>query len=259
MHLAVHCQSQGLDRTGMLWHMSVSMRSLKLLLLPLLASFALTACNQESAPAGKSSIESNTNSGGKPASAAPAESGAKAEATAAASTTAGGANDEVAVIKTSMGTMVAEFWPDAAPKTVENFKKLAKDGFYNGTAFHRVIKGFMIQGGDPLTKDASQEAAWGTGGPGYTIKAEFNDHSHRRGVLSMARSADPDSAGSQFFICHGDPTFLDHQYTAFGQLIKGTDVLDKIATTPTHPQDRPDTRVNVDSITIVPRSQAMKG
>jgi peptidyl-prolyl cis-trans isomerase B (cyclophilin B) len=233
------------------------MRSLKLLLLPLLATFALTACNQEAAPAGKSSIESNTNSGGKPASAAPAAAGAKTDATAAAATT-GGANDEVAVIKTSMGTMVAEFWPDAAPKTVENFKKLAKDGFYNGTAFHRVIKGFMIQGGDPLTKDASQEAAWGTGGPGYTIKAEFNDHSHKRGVLSMARSADPDSAGSQFFICHGDPTFLDHQYTAFGQLIKGSDVLDKIATTPTHPQDRPNTRVNVDSITIVPRSQAMK-
>ncbi|MGZ4964041.1 MAG: peptidylprolyl isomerase [Limisphaerales bacterium] len=162
------------------------------------------------------------------------------------------------MIKTSEGTMVVEFWPDVAPKTVENFKTLAKKGFYNGTAFHRVIKGFMIQGGDPKTKDANLEAEWGTGGPGYSIKAEFNDRSHKRGVLSMARSADPDSAGSQFFICHGDPTFLDHQYTAFGQLIKGDDVLEKIATTPTHPPDRPNKRVNVDSITIVPRSEAMK-
>src|SRR5216110_1928474 len=128
---------------------------------------------------------------------------------------------EVAVIKTSEGEMVAEFWPDVAPKTVENFKKLAREGFYDGTAFHRVIKGFMIQGGDPLTKDASQEARWGTGDPGYKIKAEFNDRSHTRGVLSMARSNDPDSAGSQFFICHGSPTFLDRKYTTFGKVIKG--------------------------------------
>jgi peptidyl-prolyl cis-trans isomerase B (cyclophilin B) len=161
---------------------------------------------------------------------------------------------QVAVIKTTEGVMVAEFWPEAAPKTVANFEKLAKSGFYDGTCFHRVIKGFMIQGGDPLTKDPSQESSWGTGGPGYGVPAEFNDHSHVRGVLSMARSADPNSAGSQFFICHGDPTFLDHQYTAFGKLIKGYDVLDKIATTPTHPPDRPDKRMGVVSITIVPAS-----
>ncbi|HWY77302.1 MAG TPA: peptidylprolyl isomerase [Verrucomicrobiae bacterium] len=159
---------------------------------------------------------------------------------------------EVAVIKTTAGEMVAEFWPDVAPKTVENFKTLAKKGFYDGTCFHRVIKGFMIQGGDPLTKDASAEARWGTGGPGYSIKAEFNDRPHVRGVLSMARSADPDSAGSQFFICHGDPSFLDHKYTAFGKLIKGDDVLEKIATTPTHPQDRPNERQGIISIKIVP-------
>jgi peptidyl-prolyl cis-trans isomerase B (cyclophilin B) len=163
------------------------------------------------------------------------------------------ANNEVAVIKTTEGDMVVEFWTDAAPKTIENFKALAKKGFYDGTCFHRVIKGFMIQGGDPLTKDPSKEAAWGTGDPGYKIKAEFNDHSHKRGVLSMARSNDPDSAGSQFFICHGDPTFLDHQYTTFGKLIKGDDVLQKIGTTPTHPQDRPDKRMGIISITIVPR------
>ncbi len=162
------------------------------------------------------------------------------------------ATKEVAVIKTTAGEMVAEFWPDVAPKTVENFKSLANKGFYDGTCFHRVIKGFMIQGGDPLTKDPAAEDRWGTGGPGHTVKAEFNDRPHVRGVLSMARSADPDSAGSQFFICHGDPRFLDHQYTAFGKLIKGDDVLEKIATTPTHPPDRPNERQGIISIKIVP-------
>jgi peptidyl-prolyl cis-trans isomerase B (cyclophilin B) len=160
--------------------------------------------------------------------------------------------NEVAVIKTTEGDMVVEFWPEVAPKTVENFKTLAKKGFYDGTCFHRVIKGFMIQGGDPLTKDPKMEARWGTGDPGYKIKAEFNDRHHDRGVLSMARSQDPDSAGSQFFICHGAPRFLDRQYTTFGKLIKGDDVLEKIATTPTHPQDRPNKRMGVESIKIVP-------
>jgi peptidyl-prolyl cis-trans isomerase B (cyclophilin B) len=159
--------------------------------------------------------------------------------------------NEVAVIKTTEGEMVVEFWPDVAPKTVENFKTLAKKGFYDGTCFHRVIKGFMIQGGDPLTKDPTAEGRWGTGGPGYSVKAEFNDRPHNRGVLSMARSQDPDSAGSQFFICHGNPRFLDRQYTAFGKLIKGDDVLEKIATTSTHPPDRPDKRMGIESIKIV--------
>ena len=161
-------------------------------------------------------------------------------------------SNEVAVIKTSEGDMVAEFWPDVAPKTVENFKKLARQGFYDGTAFHRIIKGFMIQGGDPLTKDESKRASWGMGDPGYKIAAEFNEKSHTRGVLSMARSNDPNSAGSQFFICHGDPTFLDRQYTAFGKLIKGDEVLEKIATTKTGPGDHPLKRINVESIKIVP-------
>src|ERR1700758_5402675 len=109
--------------------------------------------------------------------------------------------DEVAVIKTSEGDMVVQFWKDAAPNTIENFKKLARAGFYNDTIFHRIVKGFMIQGGDPLSKDRGKEDRYGTGGPGYKIKAEFNDHSHDRGVISMAREPDPDSAGSQFFIC----------------------------------------------------------
>lgn len=165
------------------------------------------------------------------------------------------AADEVAVIKTSAGEMVVEFWPDVAPKTVENFKKLAKQGFYDGTAFHRVIRSFMIQGGDPLTKDEAKKDSWGTGDPGYKIKAEFNSKSHVRGVLSMARSANPDSAGSQFFICHAAAPHLDRQYTAFGKLIKGDDVLEKIATTPCAGRQgsTPITRQNVDSIKIVAR------
>jgi peptidyl-prolyl cis-trans isomerase B (cyclophilin B) len=165
--------------------------------------------------------------------------------------------NEVAVIKTAQGEMVVEFWPDVAPNTVANFIKLAKSGFYDGTCFHRIVKGFMIQGGDPLTKDPSKEPLWGTGDPGYKIKAEFNDRSHTNGVISMARSQDPDSAGCQFFICHGNPTFLDRQYTAFGRLIKGNDVLDKLANTPvvasrSGERSKPTARVNVDSIKIVP-------
>ncbi len=166
-------------------------------------------------------------------------------------------SNEVAVIKTTDGDMVIQFWSDVAPKTVENFKKLAKQGFYNGTAFHRIIKGFMIQGGDPLTKDPAQEARWGTGGPGYSIKAEFNAKSHQRGVLSMARSNDPDSAGSQFFICLGDASFLDGKYTAFGKLIKGDDVLGKIGDTPVKSggggeASKPVKRIEVKSVEIVP-------
>src|SRR5688572_28190817 len=139
---------------------------------------------------------------------------------------------EHAVIKTTLGEMTLEFWPDVAPNHVENFKKLAKQGFYDGTAFHRIIKGFMIQGGDPNTKDESKRALWGQGGPGYNIKAEFSDRKHTRGVLSMARSpAGPDTAGSQFFIVLADAPHLNNQYTAFGKLIKGDDVLGRIGDT----------------------------
>jgi peptidyl-prolyl cis-trans isomerase B (cyclophilin B) len=166
--------------------------------------------------------------------------------------------DEVAVITTTEGTMVLEFWPDVAPKHVENFKKLAKSGFYDGTAFHRVIKGFMIQGGDPLTKDDSKQAMWGTGGPGWKVDAEFNNKPHERGVLSMARSQDPNSAGSQFFICHDNARFLDGKYTAFGKLIKGDDVLQKINSTQTVPQDRPAKKIVTTSVKIMPREEALK-
>lgn len=162
------------------------------------------------------------------------------------------AANEVAVIKTSMGEMVIAFTPEVAPATVENFKKLAKSGFYDGTAFHRIIRGFMVQGGDPFTKDPTKEARWGTGDAGYKIKAEFNSTKHVRGVVSMARSQNPDSAGSQFFICLAAAPHLDNQYTAFGKLIKGEDVLTKLGDTPTGPRDRPLTRANVESIKIVP-------
>jgi peptidyl-prolyl cis-trans isomerase B (cyclophilin B) len=163
---------------------------------------------------------------------------------------------ENAIIKTSYGEMTIAFWPDVAPKTVENFKKLAREGFYDGTAFHRIIKGFMIQGGCPNTK-AGATGMPGTGDPGYKIKAEFNDKSHVRGVISMARAAHPDSAGCQFFICHGDAKFLDRQYTAFGQLIKGDDVLESIANVPTKSggggeKSTPIDRVAVESVKIVP-------
>lgn len=166
------------------------------------------------------------------------------------------AANENAIIKTAYGEMTIAFWPDVAPKTVENFKKLAREGFYDGTAFHRIIKGFMVQGGCPNTREGSTGMP-GTGGPGYKVKAEFNAKPHVRGVISMARSAHPDSAGSQFFICHGDARFLDRQYTAFGQLIAGDDVLERLATVPTTnggggEKSTPIERIAVESVRIVP-------
>jgi len=170
-------------------------------------------------------------------------------------------SDEVAVIKTNEGEMVVQFWTDAAPNTIENFKKLARQGFYNGTIFHRIVKDFMIQGGDPNSKDPAKENSYGQGDPGYKIKAEFNDHPHDRGVISMARGPDPDSAGSQFFICLAPVHRLDHQYTTFGKLIKGDDVLDKIGNTPIErnaqgEMSKPSKRVTIESVKIVPAESA---
>lgn len=155
-----------------------------------------------------------------------------------------------AIIKTKFGEIEVKFLPEVAPGHVENFIKLAKSGFYNGTIFHRVIPGFMIQGGDPKTKDPAKKAEFGTGGPGYTIKAEFNDTPHKRGVLSMARSSDPDSAGSQFFICVENSPFLDGKYTAFGEVVKGIGVADKIVQAPRDPRDNPLDRIEM-TVTIV--------
>jgi len=171
--------------------------------------------------------------------------------------------NEVAVLDTTYGTMIIEFFEKDAPKTVENFKKLSREKFYEGTAFHRIVQGFMIQGGDPLSK-APNNPAVGTGNPGYRIKAEFNSNKHVFGVISMARSQDPDSAGCQFFICTGDATFLDGQYTAFGKLVKGDDVLRKIDSVPTrmnrsgNEKSDPTERVVVRKVTISTRAEALK-
>lgn len=219
----------------------------------MLAGWLLTGCG--------SSSNATTEADKKPESQKDSTTVQATNTTAAAASTAATPasvntnTNEVAVIKTAQGEMVIEFWPDVAPKTVENFKKLAAKGFYDGTAFHRIIKGFMIQGGDPLSK--TDDPNVGTGGPGYQIKAEFNERSHQRGVLSMARSRNPDSAGSQFFICLGDASFLDRQYTAFGKVIKGDDVLGKLGDTPVADggqgeKSRPVQRVGVESIKIVP-------
>ena len=166
-------------------------------------------------------------------------------------------SNEVAVIKTSEGDMVVQFWSDTAPNTVENFKKLARQGFYDGTIFHRIVKGFMIQGGDPNSKDPEKENSYGQGGPGYNIKAEFNEHGHERGVVSMARGPDPDSAGSQFFICLAPVHRLDHQYTTFGKVIKGDEVLEKIGDievtrNSVGEMSQPTKRVVIESIKLVP-------
>ena len=143
-----------------------------------------------------------------------------------------------AIIKTNFGNIKFNLLPEIAPETVRNFTSLAESGFYNETLFHRVIPKFMIQGGDPNTKK-SDKSAWGTGGPGYNIKAEFNSRSHLRGIVSMARAADPDSAGSQFFIVTSDSTFLDKQYTVFGEVVDGMEVADKIVNLPRDGNDCP--------------------
>jgi peptidyl-prolyl cis-trans isomerase B (cyclophilin B) len=150
-----------------------------------------------------------------------------------------------AIIKTKFGDMEIVFFPDKAPKHVEHFIKLAKSGFYNGTIFHRVIPGFMIQGGDPNTKDPNKPETYGMGGPGEKLKAEFNDTPHRRGIVSMARTNDPNSAGSQFFIVVKDSNFLDGQYTVFGEVVKGMDVADKIVNLPRNARDLPTERAEM--------------
>jgi len=143
------------------------------------------------------------------------------------------------IITTKFGNIEVELYSDSAPKTVENFKDLTKKGFYDGLIFHRIVPGFVIQGGDPYTRNTTNRSRWGTGGPGWNIKAEFNKNTHKRGVLSMARSQDPDSAGSQFFIVLKDSNFLDGQYTIFGKVKSGMDAVDKIATLKTDHADAP--------------------
>ena len=151
---------------------------------------------------------------------------------------------EIAVIETKFGKIEIQFFEDKAPGHVKNFKDLAKKGFYDGTIFHRVIPGFMIQGGDPNTK-SDDRSNHGMGGPGYSIKAEFNDTPHKRGILSMARSQDPNSAGSQFYIVVKDSAFLDGQYTAFGKVLSGMTVADQIVNAPRDRKDNPNERIEM--------------
>ena len=179
-------------------------------------------------------------------------------------------DQKVAVISTKFGDMVVEFFPDVAPKHVENFQILAEEGYYNGTTFHRVIPGFMIQGGDPNSKDLDRMND-GTGGragkffgigrendpESWTVPAEFNDTPHQRGTLSMARSQNIDSASSQFFICHDNAPFLDGQYTVFGQLISGIEVVDEIVNSERDPRDNPIDRVEM-TVSLVDKSEAIK-
>ena len=153
------------------------------------------------------------------------------------------------IIKTSFGNIKFSLLPDLAPETVRNFSQLANSEFYNGTLFHRVIPGFMIQGGDPNTK-TPDKSTWGQGGPGYNLKAEFSSRSHLRGIVSMARAADPDSAGSQFFIVTSDSTFLDKQYTVFGEVTDGMEVADKIVNLPRDGNDCPEQEVKMLEVTI---------
>ena len=151
-----------------------------------------------------------------------------------------------AVILTKFGEIELELFALKAPGHVKNFLDLARKGFYDGTTFHRVIPGFMIQGGDPNTKDTSASRdRHGTGGPGYMIKAEFNDTSHKRGIVSMARAQDPDSAGCQFFICVADSTFLDRKYTAFGRVTSGMEAADKIVSAARDGRDNPKERIEM--------------
>lgn len=179
-------------------------------------------------------------------------------------------DQKVAVISTKFGDMVVEFFPNVAPKHVENFQILAEEGYYNGTTFHRVIPGFMIQGGDPNSKDLDRMND-GTGGragkffgigrendpESWTVPAEFNDTPHQRGTLSMARSQNIDSGSSQFFICHDNAPFLDGQYTVFGQLISGIEVVDEIVNSERDPRDNPLDRVEM-TISLVDKSEAIK-
>jgi peptidyl-prolyl cis-trans isomerase B (cyclophilin B) len=153
-------------------------------------------------------------------------------------------SETTAIIETNLGNIELKFFPEVAPNHVKNFVDLAKKGFYDGTIFHRVIPGFMIQGGDPNSKNPDK-SRHGMGGPGDTVKAEFNDKPHKRGTLSMARAQDPDSAGSQFFICVADAAFLNKQYTVFGEVVSGMQVADKIVNQPRDKRDNPNERIEM--------------
>jgi len=159
-----------------------------------------------------------------------------------------------ATIETKFGKISLKFSPEAAPNHVNSFIELANDGFYDGTTFHRIVPGFVIQGGDPNTK-STDRSKHGMGGPGFTLKAEFSSLPHKRGTLSMARAAHPDSAGSQFFICVADAPFLDGEYTVFGEVVEGMEVVDKIVSQPKDQRDNPIDRVEMKVKVTTPESK----
>lgn len=222
----------------------------------LLVAASVSGCSQSSPDAQSgsgNSVASSTSTTGATTSTTGttgATTGASASQTEDPATRQPKDGDDVAVMETSLGRIVLMFFPDKAPNHVENFKKLASKGFYDGTKFHRVIPKFMIQGGDPNTK-TSDKSTWGQGGPGYAVNAEFNDVKHVRGILSMARSSDPNSAGSQFFIMVAQTPSLDGQYSAFGKVVSGMDTVDKIVNSPTEGQDRPKDPPVIKSLKIV--------
>jgi len=190
-----------------------------------------------------SATTSSAEAPAQPATAAPATAAAEEKRSMTDYT------DKVAELHTTAGEIDIRFFPDVAPNHVKNFIDLAQKGFYNGTKFHRIIPGFMVQGGDPNTK-TSDTSSWGTGGSGKNVAAEFNTVSHKRGIVSMARAADPNSASSQFFIVVKDSPFLDRQYTVFGQVTKGMDVADKIVSAPRDANDRPNSPTTIEKVVI---------
>jgi cyclophilin family peptidyl-prolyl cis-trans isomerase len=229
----------------------------KRLLYAALITTALVACAKPATDAGTQPESTTATDGGTTAASDTASTTASA-ATTTEEKPMSSYENKVAVVKTSAGEIHIRFFPDVAPNHVRNFIDLAQQGFYNGTKFHRVIPGFMIQGGDPNTK-AGDPSTWGSGGSGTNVRAEFNSVSHKRGIVSMARSQSPDSASSQFFIVVKDSTFLDNQYTAFGQVTKGLEVADTIVASPRNAMDRPNNPTSIESITIRDANDDEKG
>jgi peptidyl-prolyl cis-trans isomerase B (cyclophilin B) len=213
-------------------------------LLVVLTILAAVACSSETATSENEAAPAGTTTAAEPAPDTATETTASAAPAAEEEKPMSAYENKVVELHTTAGQIDIRFFPDVAPKHVRNFIDLAEKGFYNNTKFHRVIPGFMIQGGDPNTV-SGDPATWGTGGSNTRLQSEFNTVSHKRGILSMARAQDPDSASSQFFIVVKDSPFLDRQYTVFGQVTKGMDVADKIVGAPRGPNDRPNDPVAI--------------
>jgi cyclophilin family peptidyl-prolyl cis-trans isomerase len=232
---------------------------LRRIFLGVLMSVVLAACAQNGADGTATGVtETAVTSTTETTTSAAVETTSSAAATVPQETPMSNYENKVAELHTSAGEIDIRFFPDVAPGHVKNFLDLAAKGFYDGTKFHRIIPGFMIQGGDPNTK-TDNTSLWGTGGSGTNIKAEFNSVSHKRGIVSMARSGQPDSASSQFFIVVADSDFLNNQYTVFGQVTKGMDVADKIVSAQKGANDRPNVPTTIDKIVIRDAREDEKG